>query len=83
MCLYLRVRFGQRTGVAFISSTPLAVYHNRRLGRHRVFAEMATRGYLSKALFEQLFAQGLQLMAADRPLPSRTGAAARRRTARY
>ena len=23
MCLYLRVRFGQRTGVAFISSTPL------------------------------------------------------------
>ena len=27
------------------------------------------RGYLSKALFEQLFARGLQLMAADRPLP--------------
>ena len=27
------------------------------------------RGYLSQALFEQLFAQGLQLMAADRPLP--------------
>ena len=27
------------------------------------------RGYLSKALFEQPFAQGLQLMAADRPLP--------------
>ena len=27
------------------------------------------RGYLSQALFEQLFAQGVQLMAADRPLP--------------
>ena len=116
MCLYLRVRFGQGTGVAFIDSTPLAVCHNRRIGRHRVFAGMATRGkssmgwfygfklhlivndqgdllavqltpantddrkpvpqmtrelwgklvgdrgYLSKALFEQLFAQGLQLI---------------------
>ncbi len=116
MCLYLRVRFGQGTGVAFIDSTPLVVCHNRRIGRHRVFAGMATRGkssmgwfygfklhlivndqgdllavqltpantddrkpvpqmtrelwgklvgdrgYLSKALFEQLFAQGLQLI---------------------
>ena len=25
MCLYLRVRFGQKTGVAFIDSTPLSV----------------------------------------------------------
>ena len=123
MCLFLRVRFGQGTGVAFIDSTPLAVCHNRRIGRHRVFAEMARRGkssmgwfygfklhlivndqgdslalhltpantddrksvpqmarllwgklvgdrgYLPKALFEQFFAQGLQLMTADRPLP--------------
>ena len=115
MCLYLRVRFGQGTGVAFISSTPLSVCHNRRIGRHRVFDGAATRGkssmgwsygfrlhlivhdrgalrvvqltpgntddrkpvprmtkkpwgklfgdrdYLSQALFEQLFAQGLQL----------------------
>ncbi len=123
MCLYLQVRFGQGTGVAFISSTPLAVCHNRRIGRHRVFAGMATRGKsgmgwfygfklhlivndqgdlpavhltpantderipvpqmtrelwgklvgdrgdLTKALFEQLFSRGLQLMAADRSLP--------------
>ena len=116
MCLYLRVRFGQGTGVAFVDSTPLPVCHNQRIGRHRVFAEMATRGksslgwfygfklhlivndqgellavqltpantddrkpvpqmakslwgklvgdrgYLSQALFEQLFAQGLQLI---------------------
>ena len=116
MCLYLRVRFGQKTGVAFIDSTPLSVCHNRRIVRHRVFAEMAMRGkssmgwfygfklhlivndqgellavqltpgniddrkpvpqmtknlwgklvgdrgYLSQALFEQLFARGLQLI---------------------
>ena len=116
MCIYLRVRFGQKTGVAFIDSTPLSVCHNRRIGRHRVFAEVAKRGknsmgwfygfklhlivndkgellavqltpgniddrkpvpqmtknlwgklvgdrgYLSQALFEQLFARGLQLI---------------------
>ncbi len=102
--------------VAFIDSTPLAVCHNQRSGRHRVFAETARRGknsmgwfygfkfhlivndqgdllavqltpantddrkpvppmtkrlwgklvgdrgYLSQALFEQRFAQGLQLI---------------------
>ena len=116
MCLYLPVRFGQKTGVAFIDSTPLSVCHNRRIVRHRVFAEVAKRGkssmgwfygfklhlivndrvellavqltpgniddrkpvpqmtrnlwgklvgdrgYLSQALFEQLFARGLQLI---------------------
>ena len=116
MCIYLRVRFGQKTGVAFIDSTPLSVCHNRRIVRHRVFAEVAKRGknsmgwfygfklhlivndkgellavqltpgnidnrkpvpqmtrnlwgklvgdrgYLSQALFEQLFARGLQLI---------------------
>ncbi len=116
MCLNLRGRSGQATGVAFIDSTPLSVCHNRRIGRHRVFAEVATRGkssmgwfygfnlhlivndqgellavqptpgniddrkpvpqmtknlwgklvgdrgYLSQALFEQLFARGLQLI---------------------
>ena len=51
MCLYLRVRFGQGTGVAFIDSTPLSVCHNRRIGRHRVFAEVATRGKNSMGWF--------------------------------
>ncbi len=123
MYLYLHVRFGQGTGVAFTDSTPLAVCHNRRIGRHQVFAGIAARGKsgmgwfhgfrlhlivndqgdlpavhltpanfddrkpvpqmtkelwgklvgdrgdLSKALFEQFFARGLQRMAADRPLP--------------
>ena len=30
---------------------------------------VVARGYLSQVFFEQCFAQGLQLMAADRPLP--------------
>ena len=118
MCVLVR---GQ--GGAFIDSTPLSVCHNKRIGCHRVFAEVAPRGkscmgwfygfklhlivndqgellavqltpgntddrkpvpqmtktlwgklvgdrgYPSQVLFEQLFAQGLQLMAADRPLP--------------
>ena len=109
--------------MAFIDSTPLSVCRNNRIGRHRVFAEVARRGkssmgwfysfklhlivndqgeflavqltpgntddrkpvpqmtkklwgklvgdlgYLSQVLFEQRFAQGLQLMAADRPFP--------------
>ena len=51
MCLYLHVRFGQRTGVAFIDSTPLSVCHNKRIGRHRVFAEVARRGKSSMGWF--------------------------------
>ena len=51
MCLYLRVRFGQGTGIAFVDSTPLPVCHNQRIGRHRVFAEMATRGKSSLGWF--------------------------------
>ncbi len=51
MCLYLRVRLGQATGVAIIDSTPLSVCHNRRIGRHRVFAEVGTRGKRSMGWF--------------------------------
>ena len=51
MSLYLRVRFGQKTGVAFIDSTTLCVCHNKRIGRHRVFAEVARRGKSSMGWF--------------------------------
>ena len=51
MSLYLRVRFGQKTGVAFISSTTLSVCHNKRISRHRVFAEVARRGKSSMGWF--------------------------------
>ena len=106
--------------MAFVDSTPLSVCHNRRIGRHQVFAEVAARGkssmgwfygfklhlivndrgellavqrtpgniddrkpvpqmskklwgklvgdrgYLSQALFEQLFARGLQSVTRKR-----------------
>ena len=51
MCLCLRVRFGQGKGVEFIDSTPLSVCHNKRIGRHRVYAEVATRGKSSIGWF--------------------------------
>jgi hypothetical protein len=44
LCAYLRSCYGECTGISFIDSTPVAVCHNRRIGRHRVFAEVAQRG---------------------------------------
>lgn len=44
LCAYLQSRFGSCTGVAFVDSTPLAVCHNRRIARHRVFKGLAVRG---------------------------------------
>ena len=48
---YLYGRFGQTTGVAFIDSTPLPVCHNKRIGRHRLFADVAARGKSSMGWF--------------------------------
>jgi hypothetical protein len=44
LCCYLQTRKGRCTGIAFIDSTPLAVCHNRRISRHKVFDGYATRG---------------------------------------
>ena len=41
---YLQRRLAYTTGVAFIDSTALPVCHNRRIARHKVFAELAARG---------------------------------------
>jgi transposase len=44
LCAHLRSRFGRCTGIAFVDSTPVAVCHNRRITRHRVFKDLAARG---------------------------------------
>lgn len=51
LCFCLRSRFGQSSGVAFIDSTPLSVCHNRRIERHRMFADVAQRGKSSMGWF--------------------------------
>jgi len=47
LCVYLKHRFGQCTGISFIDATSLKVCHNRRIQRHRVFANLAARGKTS------------------------------------
>src|SRR4051794_21312773 len=42
---------GEQTGVYFVDSTKLAVCHNRRIHRHKVFAGLAARGKTSMGWF--------------------------------
>jgi hypothetical protein len=42
---------GEHTGVYFADSTKLAVCHNRRIDRHKVFASLAARGKTSMGWF--------------------------------
>jgi Transposase DDE domain len=51
LCGYLHTRKGRCTGITFVDSTSLAVCHNRRISRHRVFAGYATRGKSSMGWF--------------------------------
>jgi hypothetical protein len=120
MCVYMYLRRGDTTGIAFVDSTPLPVCHTKRIPRHKTFAGLARRGkstmgyfygfklhlvvndqgeilafcltsanvddrvpvpilarelwgklvgdkgYISQDLFDQLFAQGLQLITTAR-----------------
>ena len=51
LCGYLHTRKGRCTGITFVDSTSLAVCHNRRISRHKVFAGYATRGKSSMGWF--------------------------------
>lgn len=51
LCIYLKSRYGECSGISFIDSTPIAVCHNRRIRSHRVFVEVATRGKSSVGWF--------------------------------
>ena len=62
LCAFLKSRMGRVTEVAFIDSTPLAVCHNRRISRHRVFRDLAARGKNSMGWF---FGFKLHLVVSD------------------
>ncbi len=51
LAVFLRTRFGQPTGIAFIDSTALAVCDNHRIPSHKVFVGWAERGKTSMGWF--------------------------------
>ena len=63
LCAFLKSRMVRSTGVAFIDSTPLAVCHNRRISRHKVFKDLAARGHNSVGWF---YGFKLHLVVSDR-----------------
>jgi hypothetical protein len=62
LCGYLHTRKGRCTGITFVDSTSLAVCHNRRISRHKVFDGYATRGKSSMGWY---FGFKLHLMVND------------------
>ena len=63
LCAYLRHCYGRCTGVSFIDSTPLAVCHNRRIGQHKTFTDVAQRG---KNSVDWFYGFKLHLVVSDR-----------------
>ena len=51
LALYVQRCLGHCTGLSFIDSTSLVVYHNRRIHSHRVFEGLAERGKTSVGWF--------------------------------
>ena len=51
LTMFLLSRMGRKSGLYYIDSTALAVCHNRRINRHKVFAGLAARGKTSTGWF--------------------------------
>ena len=51
LCAYLQSRFGSCSGIGFVDSTPIAVCHNRRIRRHKVFRDLAAHGKTTMGWF--------------------------------
>ncbi len=63
LCAYVRSCFGTCSGISFMDSTSLKVCHNRRIGQHRVFQNLAARG---KTSVDWFFGFKLHLVVNDR-----------------
>lgn len=62
-CLLIQALRGAETGIYFADSTKLAVCHNRRIARHRVFHGLAARGKTTMGWF---FGFKLHIIVNDR-----------------
>jgi IS5 family transposase len=51
LCVFLTQKTGDQTGFYYIDSTPLAVCHNKRIHKHKTFADIARRGHTSMGWF--------------------------------
>jgi hypothetical protein len=60
---YLQSRYGKCTGISFVDSTGIAVCHNRRIRRHKVFKDLAARG---KTSIDWFFGFKLHLIVNDK-----------------
>ena len=63
LCGYLQTRKGRCSGISFVDSTSLKVWHNRRIQSHKVFQGCARRG---KTSVDWFFGFKLHLVTNDR-----------------